>query len=741
MTQRVESLAELNDGHAIWEMLREINPEYFHGELPSQKRSDYSRQQNLQSVHAQISAYLDEQRVTYEPVTEDDLKKLAGDGASSSVTNVRFPWSSANATGADGVVQLLKLVLLLAISPPNAQVIEKIQRLPIPVPQVMMGLIQEVAPSQSQSDDDDDDLSDRESVLGNHRRSDPSSPSRKLDRELALEERIASLRLQLDRKDADLRDDQAQKEEISAAYYRLQEGHDAMTVLLADREHQVKKLQSVNSEKEQSSLRDLEITISQQEEVISHHEAQITEHQSKEAELERKISKLSKADKEKQDLQDLLDEQKVKLEEQTRKANSGENYKRKLQASQGIERERDALRQQFDEARPRLQEYDQIRRANAKLLQENSEMSQTLSRSERDNTELRDTKQAYLAEIDRLHKESSAYREIYAQGQERIADLEGGSSGSEIHSSPTVVDGGLESELADTFKNEEQRQVTLTSLVSTQGLMHDSKIRILDLEKQLKQSTDNASERDTKIITLLRQLELAQDALAEQNQKHQETRQEMSALQSSLAEVRQGHPIEGYVAPNLDPDCIAYDFKNSTETFRKMREQLKTEQSLREELEAKLSIMRKDLVTANNDRTFSFEHHCLMTDLSIDLFEAGLLDHPKFQEVEEGKKQPSTADPDAKMKMESESHEELKDIIQQAAASLSAETTKDRNEFFHRNVDAFAAKIEEGRERTAKAQQVHEKLFSSDTTSQSAPPLHPDRVSAFLGKLLGLGKR
>lgn len=773
----------MNNGQVFWEMLREINPDNFIGELPSRKQSDDWRQQNLQFIHTQVASYLDEQRARYKGFTGEDLKRLAADGSSSSTSKARFATSAQAATVANEAVQFLKLILLVVIiDPPQVSIIEKMSTLPHPTPQVMAAFIQEIDAAQFRSGDEytSDPDYDHNSPEDNGM----SSPSQKLDRELALEEHLAKVKAHLERRESEIQDLKAEKGEISGAYIHLQEKYDAVTSLSVEHEDELRRLNSVYHESKQTSVRDLEMKISQQEETIARYEAQITLHQSNEAELERKFRKLREADDRLQNLQDAFDEQKVKLEEQTRKANQADNYKRKLQASHTIEKERDSLRQQLDDARPKLQGFEDIRRENSKLQQENHEIGQTLSRSERDNTELRETKQAYLAEIGRLHRDSKALREVLAQGQERIADLEDAGS-SDIHSSPTIVAGGLESELAETSKHEEQMQVACTVLFWTRVLMSDRKYRIFELEKQLRQMTGDASEKDVEFTTLQRQLDRARELSTHQYKQFQETRQEISSLQSSLAEVREGHPIQGSVSPTRRVFDVAHCFE-STETFKKMREQLKVEQKRCAELEEKLSAAQRDVDAANNDRTSSFERHCMMADLNIDLLEGDLLDKPKLKVVEEVKKQHSVAlmqlqsehdalrsrhkllqeqydrqteernqawqdsheavvanaELETNTKAESQNLQEMKDLMQQATVNKSAESTKDWNDLFHRNDDAFAAKIEEGRERVAKAQQVDKQLLSSDVACHTSPlneqpqtssssPSHPKRGSRF----------
>ena len=712
-----------------------------------------------------MASYLDDQGVRYTRLTDYDLKKMSMDESSSSAVKARFVISPTAATKANDSSQFLKLVLLVAISPANPVIIANISNFPIPVKNILMALVQELDPSLPLSDDGEGaETSDLDSGPRSSRGSAVSSPTGKKDRELILEEDLAKVNARLARRDSEVENLRAENEEIRDAYNRLNESYEAVKQLSAENEDQLKKLSSVHNEREQWSVKDLQDKISQLEDTIGQQESQIVEHQSTEADLERKINKLRSVDDKLQKLQDDFHIQKGQLEDQTKRANRGDHYKRKCEANQHIERERDSLRQQLDEARPRLQAYDDTRRDNARLQQENHEKLQTLSRSERDNNELREMKQSYLAEIDRLKQDTKGMREVLAQGQERIADLEERSGGSEIHSSPTVVDGGLESELAETSKHEEQMQVAKILLLWNRILTMDRKTRIIELEKENRQLASNTSEIEARLTALQRQLENSQELSTDQEKQVQGMRQEVSGLQTSLAEVRQGHPIEGFVSSTPESVVFAHSIE-STETFKKMREQLKTEQKRRIELEEKLSAAQKEIGVANDERTSSFERHCLMTDLNVNLFEGALIDKPKLQVIEEVKKQCAVAlmqlqnehdalrlrhtvlqgQLDKKMDERNEAWQEahevliaksqadsdnqasnqglvdLKDMIKKFSADKSAQSTTHINEALERNVEIFATKIEEGRERLAKQQQVSKQISSPDLPSQDLP--------------------
>ena len=718
-------------------------------------------------IYRQLASHLDGQYdVKYKGFTDYELKKIATDESSSSILKVCFGTLSTAATMANGAMQFLKLVLLVVISPPNHEIISKIPQLPSPTPLILQALIKEVDPAETPSEDGDaPETSDLDSERESSKGSAFSSPTRRKDRELLLEEKLALVNAQLTRREAEVEDLKVEKEELSVAYLRLQDNYEAVKQSSAENEDRLKKLTSVHNEREQLSIRDLEAKISQQEETIGRQESQIAELQSNEAELQRKASKLSNVEEKFQKLQDEFHIQKVNLDEQTRRANAGDKYKQKVQATQGIERERDALRNQIDELRPRAQAYDEVRRENSKLKQENHEIGQTLSHSERSNNEFREMKQAYVAEIERFHRETKGLREALAQGQERIADLEDRSGGSEVHSSPTVVDGGLESELAETSKHEQQMQVAESVLFWTRVLTIDRKSKIVELEKQNRQLTDDSDEKETTVKTLQRQLENIQALSVDQDKRLQDKNQEITNLQSSLAEVRQGHPIEGSVTPSPGSAYFSHNI-DSTETFKRTREQLRIEQKKNLELEKMLS-------AANDERTSSFDRHCLISELNIDLLQGALIDKPKLEIVEAVKKQNSVAlmllqrehealqllhkrvqDENDRLRGDRnhawyEAHEavvakgladsdyaannqrltDLKDMIKKFSNDKSTESTTQINEALEMNIGVFARKIEEGRERTMKQQQVARQISSSGLFTPKT--LLPEQYSAF----------
>ena len=517
----------------------------------------------------------------------------------------------------------------------------QIPSLPQPTPHVIYSLIQQIAPSQSSSNDEEahsrNDLTlDR---ILSEERAGPSSAQQR-NSELEIEAQQAILQSKLDRRAREVESLEAEKEDLTAAYQRLQESYEAMENRYIEQEAQLKKLASAHNDTDHMSIRELEAKISHQEEIIFSKEMKISEQQSHEAELQRRISKLNIMADEYQELQDQLHIQEKDLLEQTKKANAGEKYKQKVQISQAIEKDRDSLRLQLEEARPKVKAYEEMRRDNVRLAKENREISSTLSQSEIGNSELRETKQGVVAENARLRRDLKVLREAYAQGQENIADLEDRSNSSDIHSSPTVVDGGLDTELAATSKHEEQLQVVNVLFRWARRLMLDRKSRIIELERANRELVDDAREKAFRAAMLQQRLDSAQELSADQSGKELRMRQDISDMESIVSGVRQGYPIDGSVIPTYGTSDQAHNL-GSSQAFKQMREQLKAEQAKRAELERRLSTAHEDVAKASNDRTSSFERHCMLSDLNIDLLEGELACKPKLEKLEESKKQDS----------------------------------------------------------------------------------------------------
>ena len=515
----------------------DIDGEAFTGSLPNNKQSDYSRRQNLQFIHDKVQEFLEDRGKSFNALAREDLEKMAGDEPNPSVA--RF----------------LKLVLTVMLeSPTMTDQVQKIMTLPAATQEIVGGLMQEVADFES-----DVEAGSREDEDESHDKSQSAfAPPQdtKMDQVFQLEQQYAKIMSQLERRNQEFKDLEAELEKLGKSLARSQETNDALNNEIAERDEQLKKARSMNSDREYSSIKDLETKISQQEESIASKESQMSKLQANFTELQRENKKHSAARDKVAQLQDEIDVMKMELEKQTRKANTADKYMQKLQASQGVEKERDSLRQDLEEARTQLAGTAKLRQENAALQQSNDESSRILSQIEQEHDELRMTKKQLRVNYDSLARQVDALNERFAQDQETIADLRDRHGASDRISS-TAMNGGLEGELNETSKQEDQM-----------------KLRIAELEKQAQRLKSDVQEKDTKKTTLQRQLNIAMEKSADHSGQVQGLREEILTLQTSLAEVKEGHPIEG------------------TETFKRMRDQVKAEERKRMDLEKELATTR-----------------------------------------------------------------------------------------------------------------------------------------------------
>ena len=444
--------------------------------------------------------------------------------------------------------------------------VQKVMALPPSTQEIVGGFMQEVA--DLGSDLDPTDNGSESSLQEDSTMKALSVPDARTDQILQLEQQYAKVMSQLERRNQEFKDLEMEMETVSKSLERAQENNEALNQQIGERDDQLKKARSMASDREQSSMKDLETKISQQEESLASKDNQMSKHQSDIAELQRERRRLLVSDEKLQKLQDEYDVMKVELERQTRKGNTADKYMQKLQANQGLERERDTLRQELDDARTQLSTLGKIRQENAALQKSNDEASRTLSQIEQEHEELRMTKKQLRVNYDSLARQVDALNERFAQDQETIAELRERNGGSDAMLSPRIMNGGLEGELHETSKNEDQ----MRSMIS-------------ELQRQNQKLISDISDKDAKNNTLQRQLNIAIESSAEHTGQVGSLREEIIALQTSLTEVREGHPIEGTV------------------TFRKMREQLKAEEQKRLNLERGTSDPHQDAPSENDQKS------------------------------------------------------------------------------------------------------------------------------------------
>ena len=499
----------------------------------------------------------------------------------------------------------------------------------------------------------------------------------------------------------------------------------------------MKKQRSINSDREQSFVRDLESKISQQEEVIGSKEAQLADLQSRFTVQQREIKNLAASNDERLKLRDEFDAVKRELEKQSRKANTAENYMKKLQASQGIEKERDSLRQELQDACRTAVATEKLRQENLALKKSNDETSRTLSQIEQEFEELRITNKQLRMTRDSALQQVDTLTERFAQDQETIAELK------ERQNEPTDLSspkdhGGLEEELRASSKHEEQLYTSQILISCLKELTRDRRIRLVNLERQNQQLESDLADRDTKFVALEKRAANMEASSTDHYTQVQKLCQEILVLQTSLNQVQQGYPIEGSVHLHQNEE-VSTHISQSTEVFKRMRDHVKAAEAEKTKLKDELHVLQAEFASLQSDRETSNQNHITLSDLNIDLLigslantdQGSMLDglgkqrakDTSQQQVEINALKRQNRALQAKLDNQAEQNR-----IQEPTKSASNHTQQSLVDILQvtsagQNVEKFselsASKIDNGRERNAKQQEVRHQMSCSATTFSS----------------------
>ncbi|KAG8526267.1 uncharacterized protein KY384_000260 [Bacidia gigantensis] len=388
----------------------------------------------------------------------------------------------------------------------------------------------------------------------------PISPKPDLRAEvLQLEEQYAKIASQLERLNKDYKDLERDHHSVCGTLERSQKTNDALASQVVERDDQLKRLSSVNSQREQSSVRELENKISQQEELISRHESDLTKAHTQLQESQREKKKLFEESDRLQKLQDDYDATKLELEKQSRKANTVDKYVQKLQTSQAAERERDALRQELEEVRTEIASAASLQRENLKLQKTNDEVSRTLAQIEREHGELHVSTKQLRLKCGRLSQQVDDLNERFAQDQETIAEFR-------------ETKGDVPNPASPTNNNQLDGELLMSSERDT-----DLKSRLSTLEKDL-------ADRDATITNLRQERDEAKATSDEHSKELRKLQQDTIVIENSFNQVHHGHPVEG------------------TEIFRRMRDQCNTAEAQRSQLDNNNNTLRVEIQRLRNER-------------------------------------------------------------------------------------------------------------------------------------------
>ncbi|RAL04994.1 putative microtubule binding protein HOOK3 [Aspergillus ibericus CBS 121593] len=400
----IRTTEELSDGTIIWEILQDIDPQYFLDEIPQRAPSDHwlSKWQNLKHIHKLLVNYIRQQ--------PDGMPSGLDPNPNLELVAEKNSVKEAN--------KLLKLLLIAAIRSPNAQTyVETLQSLSTPTQETLKNIFEEAQNGQHEAIDGEDDVKEERELP--------------VDPELQFEERVGKVLAENNRMAREKKDMQKQIDDMHDRLARLQENNDTLQSRLASTEDRLVNLRSGKGDLGLNA-KALESKSRQQEDIIATQEARLATAQDEIDSLRMTVESLRVKNQRFQKLQDDYDELKTERDQLARKANAAEKYRQKLQASQDFEKENQSLRNQIKDFQQQLKEADSQQKWNSEREVELEEYRRVLPRIEQECSEIQNLKKqlefnnhALTERLSNADEQRERDDALISELRERVRELEG----------------------------------------------------------------------------------------------------------------------------------------------------------------------------------------------------------------------------------------------------------------------------------------------------------------------------
>ncbi|KAE8145577.1 hypothetical protein BDV25DRAFT_68400 [Aspergillus avenaceus] len=469
----IRTTDELTDGTIIWEILQDIDPQYFLDELPERSPSEHwlSKLQNLKHILKTLVNYIRQQP----------------DGIPSGLDPAPTLEVVAEKNSIKETNKLLKLILIAAIRSPNApSYVETLQTLSTPTQECLKDIFEEAENGQHEPIDTVDEVKEE------------SKREHPVDLELQFEERVGKVLAENDRLTHEKKELEKALEDLHNRLARLQENNDTLQSRLATTEDRLGNLKSGKGDIG-FNTKALESKSRQQEDIIASQEARLAAAQDEVDSLRMTVESLRVKNERFQRLQDDYDELKTERDQLARKANAAEKYRSKLQASQDFEKENQALKNQIKDLQQQLKDADSQQRWTSERDVELEEYRRVLPRIEQECSEMQSLKKQLEFNNHALTERLSSAEEqrerddaLISELRERIREVEGSPG------SPALTPGSETPKLQGTLQKDfDDIGVKESQLL---GSLNLSLIQKLTLTPYLRKSENDELKKEIELL-------------------------------------------------------------------------------------------------------------------------------------------------------------------------------------------------------------------------------------------------
>ncbi|EDU46432.1 predicted protein [Pyrenophora tritici-repentis Pt-1C-BFP] len=529
---RITTLSQLEDGQILWQILADIDSDYFNESLPNFEETHHRRQskidnwiprwQNLKHIERATSMYIREECEQLPVLTKrmiPDLKTGARDGSTMLVA------------------KLTMAVLLAACFSPrsNQRMLQVMPKLGTKTAETIAEAIQEMqALDQRMSELGVDAELTAEPNLTGYRTPTrtlsgaPSPPGNELEQEAQLFEANKdrqALKVQVGKLSEELK---VSRERIA----KLEEEVAEASAYLDVRAGQAQRAESDDVENLRNDLLRDRQYIDQLEQDLAN-ARDIMDSQ------KRRLDRLQGEEGSKQELRDQLQLIKAERDELSQKAKANENLKKKIESLTKETKQLETLREDYQQARERLAQLESVEERNEVLQNIIKENGQTLANGEQAIFEEKGKRTRVEHENLLLMKQLEQTRELQYKAEDAKQELE--ERIRELESSNHADRGdSLEDELSQDENNQESDTKPVTDgRVSADAIALQQRVDILNarlksLESEtLKQMQENLGLRSD---MMMEKDETSQKPFLEQNEKLQTAQSELEELRRRLRE-------------------------------------------------------------------------------------------------------------------------------------------------------------------------------------------------------------
>ncbi|KAL4727550.1 hypothetical protein ACLX1H_004233 [Fusarium chlamydosporum] len=405
----VESYEDLVDGVTLGLILHQLDPSFDTSALETNSNTSryLNNKRNIQNIYKGLFRYIrrsvpelacQAKKFNYHAIAENPDSQ----GISQVSPPPHEPYRSVL------IPQILAVMLAVVILGPQAQhYIPRITGLDKQTQAEIMQIIQSIQQdiNDSQGDEDVDEAID--AVM----------EARDID--LLVEEQNAALRSQLELTKRQLSDYITRLDHLQTSHEELRFDKEKN-----DRELEVLRKATVDGANNAEMIKNLEIQVHDQMELISRHEETIRRDERIKSQLEAEVTKLTEKCKEAEELRDQATEWKHKAEDFEKKANTAERYKQKLESQQHLVKEVQNLQYEKTELQDQIRILLDDQDRGARTRKAEDELTKMITQSEQHLWDERSQKNQLMKDIAALEDEVIRLRARQSHDENFIKDLQ-----------------------------------------------------------------------------------------------------------------------------------------------------------------------------------------------------------------------------------------------------------------------------------------------------------------------------